>query len=384
MQADASPGNAHPRHDRQPLILSGLAHDVHAAAVCWALRRSGYRPVWARTLADDAMTPVSLHADDRDGLRFSGGIDLARTSSVWYRRPRLPDTFDRVAPADLDFVRDEWKRHVENVHATCAAAGDVLWVNRPDRARATENKLLQLQAAHRCGLRFPATLISSDPDEIRRFFAAHERIVHKPFATHSWRDGDGRIYSTYTRALDADALRDDAALRLCPGIYQACVRKRYDLRVTVVGHRIFAVRIDTPTAGDGVVDWRAASIGGGAMSSPVALPHAWEVAVRRLMNTLGLVFGCIDLVADEHDELHFIEINQAGQFLFVEHDVPGVPLLRAVAAMLAEGRPDYALDTIADVSYAGFLEDPEQKAWWAEVAPGIRGADGRIPGVSEE
>ena len=136
MQADASPGNAHPRHDRQPLILSGLAHDVHAAAVCWALRRSGYRPVWARTLADDAMTPVSLHADDRDGLRFSGGIDPARTSSVWYRRPRLPDTFDRVAPADLDFVRDEWKRHVENVHATCAAAGDVLWVNRPDRARA--------------------------------------------------------------------------------------------------------------------------------------------------------------------------------------------------------------------------------------------------------
>jgi hypothetical protein len=114
------------------------------------------------------------------------------------------------------------------------------------------------------------------------------------------------------------------------------------------------------------------------------LPDPWDAALRRLMDALGLVFGCIDLVADDNDDLHFIEINQAGQFLFVEHDAPGVPLLRAMAAMLAQGRPDYAMETIADVTYADFLEDPEQMAWWASVAPGIRGADGRIPGVSEE
>lgn len=29
-----------------------------------------------------------------------------------------------------------------------------VWVNRPDRALATENKGLQLQVAHRCGLHF--------------------------------------------------------------------------------------------------------------------------------------------------------------------------------------------------------------------------------------
>lgn len=373
------------RTTKQPLILSGYAHDMHAAAVCWALRRSGYRPTWARTLADDAMAPLSLHADDRAGLRFSGGIDPAHTSSVWFRRPRMPDAFDGAAPSDLAFLQDEWKRFAGNVHAVTAAAGDVFWVNRPDRALVAENKLLQMRAAHRCGLRFPATLMSSDPEEIRRFFAAHARIVYKPFATHSWRDGDGRIFSTYTRALDADALQDDAALRLCPGIYQACVRKRYDLRVTVIGHRVFAVRLDAPATDDGVVDWRAASIGDNTTSQPFALSGTWEAALRRLMESLGLVFGCIDLVADEHDELHFLEINQAGQFLFVEHDTPELPLLRATAAMLAEGRPDYSLDTIADdVSYAAYLEDPEQIAWWESVAPGMRGKNGAIAGVSEE
>ncbi len=370
---------------KQPLILSGYAHDVHAASVCWALRRSGYRPTWARTLADSAMAPLSLHANDRAGLRFSGGIDPERTSSVWFRRPRLPDAFDGAAASDLAFLQDEWKRFAGNVHTVPATAGDVFWVNRPDRALAAENKLLQMQAAHRCGLRFPATLMSSDPDEIRRFCAAHALIVYKPFATHSWRDGDGRIFSTYARVLDADALQDDAALRLCPGIYQACVNKRYDLRVTVIGRRVFALRLDAPATDDGVVDWRAASIGDNTTSRPFALSGTWEAALRRLMESLGLVFGCIDLVADEHDELHFLEINQAGQFLFAEHDTPELPLLRATAAMLAEGRPDYSLDTIADdVSYATYLEDPKQIAWWESVAPGMRGKNGAIAGVSEE
>lgn len=369
---------------KQPLILSGLAHDVHAAAVCWALRRSGYRPLWVQTLADGAMAPLSLHADERAGLRFSGGIDPERVSGVWFRRPRFPDAFAGAAAADLAFLRDEWKRHIGNAHAVADTAGDVLWVNRPDRALAAENKLLQLQAAHRCGLRFPATLASSDPEEIRRFQAAHGQIVYKPFATHSWRDADGRIFSTYARVLGADALRDDAALRLCPGLYQACVRKRYDLRVTIVGRRIYAVRLDTPRTDDGVVDWRAASIGDRTTSRVVELSQTWQVALQRLMDAMGLVFGCVDLVADEHDELHFLEINQSGQFLFVEHDVPELPLLRAVAAMLATGRTDYALDAIADVSYAQYLEDPEQQAWWDSVAPGMRGAEGTIPGVSEE
>jgi hypothetical protein len=374
----------HAADARQPLILSGFAHDVHAAAVCWVLRRSGLRPVWAKTLADDTMTPVSLHADDTRGLRFSGGIDAALTSSVWFRRPRFPHDFAHVADADRAFVLDEWKRFAENVHATASAADGVFWANAPERARDAENKLRQLQAAQRCGLRFPATLLSSDPDAIRRFRDAHGRIVYKPFATHSWRDGDGRIFSTYVRTVDADALRDDASLRLCPGIYQACVDKVFDVRVTLIGHRAFAVRLDMPDDGDGVVDWRAASIGERVRSRPFVLPDGWTDGLRRLMDALGLSFGCVDLVGDADGGLHFIEINQAGQFLFVEHDVPELPLLRAMAAMLAEARPDYALDSVADLSYAQFLEDPEQKAWWDSVADGIRGADGRIPGVSEE
>jgi hypothetical protein len=369
---------------RQPLILSWLAHDVHAAAVRWALRRSGSNPNWARTFADPSMRSVSLHADDSAGVGLAGGLAVGAASSVWFRRPHAPDDFPGVAAADLAFVGDEWKRHVANAHALVDDTSEIFWVNRPDRAASAENKFVQLRAAHRCGLRFPPTLASSDPDEIRHFVAAHRQVVYKPYATHSWRDSEGRVYSTYARLVDPAALRDDAALRVCPGIYQAAVRKRYDLRVTVIGSRMFTIRIDTPAGEDGVVDWRSASIAQRVESRAVVLPDAWQRSLRRLMDALGLVFGCVDLVADQDDELHFLEINQAGQFLFVEYDVPELPLLRAMTAMLAQARADYSFDGIADVSYAAFLEDPEQKAWWAAVADGIRGPDGAIPGVSEE
>lgn len=47
--------------------------------------------------------------------------------------------------------------------------------------------------------------------------------------------------------------------------------------------------------------------------------------------------------------------------------------------MPAEGRLDHSLDTIADdVSYAAYLEDTEQIAWWESVAPGMRGKNGAI------
>ena len=367
----------------QPLILSGLSHDIHAAAVRWALQRAGLRPLWAATLADPALTPVSLHADARAGVRASGGIGAAHACSVWFRRPRAPRALPGLGDADRSFVLDEWRRMIENAHLF-AASGGAFWVNRPDRGLAAEHKLLQLQAAHRCGLRFPDTLVSSDPEEIRAFQRRHGRVVYKPFLAHSWRDRDGRIRTSYARSVGADALGHDASLRLCPGLYQVQVRKRCDLRVTAIGARLFTVRIDSPEREDGVIDWRSASLGGTGRFRPWSLPADWEDGLRRLMRELGLSFGCIDLVADEDDRLHLLEINQAGQFLFVEEETPELPLLRAMAALLADARDDYALDRIPPLTYAEFLASPECAAWRAEVEAEPAPEDGRIPGVSEE
>ena len=68
----------------------------------------------------------------------------------------------------------------------------------------------------------------------------------------------------------------------------------------------------------------------------------------------GLVFGCIDLVMDRQGQFHFLEVNQAGQFLFVEELCPDYPVLKAMVALLASGRVDGDLDAFDDVTMAQF------------------------------
>ena len=367
---------------RRPLILSGLAHDIHAAAARWGLRLAGVEPIWAQTLADGAMTPVSLHCDDDAGIRASGGLGDT-IGSIWFRRPRRPHEFAGALPADIPFLRNEWERFVHNVHALAGSLADNFWINPPAAAMDAENKLVQLRAAHRCGLQFPRTLVSFDPAEIRRFVANHGPVVYKPFQTHTWQDTDsGRMYSTYARVVDADML-DDESLRQCPGIYQSLVDKAHDIRVTIIGDRFFPALLSGN--GDEVfVDWRVGSLVDGNRPIATTLPAGLEDKLSRLMRELGLVFGCVDLAVDHEGNAHFLEINQAGQFLFLEQDMPELPLLRATCAMLAEGRRAYSLDAFPDARYHDYLTSDEHLEWWDSVKDGIKGSNGQIPGVSLE
>ncbi|MCD9030902.1 hypothetical protein LDO32_04030 [Luteimonas sp. Y-2-2-4F] len=363
----------------RPLILSHLPHDLHAHAACWGLRRIGADPLWIRSWDDPRLDGPSLAIGGApppdDGVCGHG--------AVWFRRPRAPETFPGALEADQAFLRTEWGRYAANLHAMPGRAGAAFWVNRPDAAIRAENKLVQLDAAQRCGLRVPETLISRDPAAIRRFVARHGRVVYKPFQSHGWIDGEGRVFGSYARVVGPEAL-DDASLRQCPGIFQQPVDKRYDVRVTVIGAHAFAMRLDTPAHED-AIDWRAMSLGGRVEAAPFALPEDCAGRLHALMDTLGLAFGCADFVADDGGALHFLEVNQAGQFLFAEQMLPCLPLLAALCAMLAQARPDYTFDEAAPgPRYADYLASDEHRAWWAEVSPGIRGADGAIPGLSPE
>lgn len=78
----------------QPLTLSGLWHDIHAAAARWALQRSGLQPVWARPLADPAWLrcpcmPMRAH------FRTSA---KPTASSCWTNGGALSRTHIRSAP----------------------------------------------------------------------------------------------------------------------------------------------------------------------------------------------------------------------------------------------------------------------------------------------
>jgi glutathione synthase/RimK-type ligase-like ATP-grasp enzyme len=202
----------------------------------------------------------------------------------------------------------------------------------------------------------PDTLFSNDPRAIRRFMRERGgQIIYKPLLGAGWSDGE-TTWACHTVALTEGDLVEDRLLALVPGIYQELVLKAYELRVTMIGERPFAAKIHSQATEHGRVDWRRSY--GELSMEPIDIDPALTRQCTALMEALGLVFGCFDFIVTPEGETIFLEVNQMGQFLFIEQYTK-LPLLDAFAELLLQGRPDYRWrETSATVRY----EDVEGRA----------------------
>lgn len=67
-----------------------------------------------------------------------------------------------------------------------------------------------------------------------------------------------------------------------------------------------------------------------------ALPDKTSGKLLSLMEHLGLVFGCIDMILTPEDEYIFLEVNPAGQWGWIEK-LTGMPITDALTDMLIRG-----------------------------------------------
>jgi glutathione synthase/RimK-type ligase-like ATP-grasp enzyme len=310
------------------LIVSSLA-DPHARTVIAALSECGTR-VELLDLTDYPGKLTLTLAFEGGERRFQlrrpgeGQLDLDTVRAVWWRRPGafgLPET-----------VRDETHRRLALSEAATAfhglfAAMDARWINPPALDAAAGHKPYQLALAQSLGLEIPQTMMTSDPEEAREFWRACDGdVIYKQFLAlpDAWSE---------TRRLgQAETEAADEAIRLAPVIFQRHVAAVADLRVTIIGDDIFAAAVDVrDLAYD--VDVR---LNLNARHVAHDLPDDVAQTLRALMRRLGLVYGAIDLRLTEDGRYVFLEINPAGQFLYVEQQT-GQPITAALAACLAAG-----------------------------------------------
>jgi glutathione synthase/RimK-type ligase-like ATP-grasp enzyme len=201
------------------------------------------------------------------------------------------------------------------------------WVNHPRSTYFAEHKPLQLRRAHLLGFDVPRTRVSNSASSIHEVAGGDTRIVAKGLDTILLREPDREIFG-FTQFHQVSALRE-GELRSAPVIFQEVLQEKLDLRVTVVGNTAFAVEITRhgkPINGD----WRCASKE--AEYRPVKLPEDVEQRCVKLVNSLDLCFGAIDL-AQQHDRYYFLEINPTGEWAWLV-DAAGLPVDKAVAELL--------------------------------------------------
>lgn len=325
--------------------------DIHAVAVATLAQNLGLPTLlWTMpSVAGEACATVSI--DGRNNvLRISGqAVSIQSIRTVWNRRRIGCNVPDYVHPDDRDFVFRENARFWRALWSPITDRA--MWIADGPVADRAEDKIRQLLVAAEVGLHIPLTLFGNDVDETRNFIAnnvaAGFETIYKTFTPVSWRSEDNGLRIKHTSIVTTDHL-DPAVFGLTPGIFQRRVAKQFEVRANFFGDQVHSVRINSQHSEVTRLDWRA-SITSSGMLSEWKLPSGVVELVRKLLNRLDLHMACVDFIVDDSGKYWFVELNQQGQFLWIEEELPSMRMLSRFAEFLY-GLPAEHVDVpLADI-----------------------------------
>jgi len=309
----------------------------------------------AGALRDRRAEPVVL-----DPSTFPGGLAITLAyDRAGFRGPWLGAPGDPLRSEELGAISAVWQSLVvgtelpamaPGMRETCVAASERAVVGMLDslqvfqldpywnKARA-DNKPYQLRIAQQLGLEPPATIISNDPEAVRAFARQHGPVITKmlvqPAVSGPVTDGEADVVFTTTMT-DADLANLDG-LDLCPMIFQEQIENQLDVRVTIVGNRVFSAALDRAGRGGGDPDWRRQSYALDRAPSwqRYELPAGVADRLLSLLGHFGLGFGAVDLIVRPDGRHVFLELNASGSFAFLgEGHVD--PIAGAIADLLVD------------------------------------------------
>lgn len=260
-------------------------------------------------------------------------IDLSTVRAVWWRKPSHYSPHE-----DLTSTEQQWAtaEASSGFGGLLAALSAVHWVNHPHRNAEAEYKPHQLSAAARAGLTVPDTLLTNDPEHARLFCRTHtdHGVIYKPLRGGPGSE-NGQYVTLRATSVTEAAIRD--TVRATTHLFQERVPCDYAVRMTVVGSRIFAVRLDPP-AGSAALDWRDHP-SDQLTYTPVDVPTHVADGVRRLTTAFGLVYAAPDFIVTPTGEWVFHgDLNPNGQWGWIAGHT-GLPIASALADELTQEQP---------------------------------------------
>ncbi|HZN91517.1 MAG TPA: hypothetical protein VFB81_02395 [Myxococcales bacterium] len=304
------------------IALFGSRADPHDEALAAQARRRGAEVAWVEPEALERAVPLQ---DDAERM-ILGGVRVDDVQAALVRTVPLPSAPAVEREGEWVLHGDWFAGYMESRERAALYAcwlrglehAGVPVVNPPAPASAVAFKPFQLRALRRLGAPVPRTLVTNDPDEVRRFAAAVAEVVYKPL--------EG---GALARVLDEEALERLELLRKAPAIFQERVRGA-DVRVVLVGGRVASSVEIAGTEEGRHLDFRAdpTYARGEAEYRPVRLPPGVERLCAGAARACGLVVAGVDLKRSG-DAWTFLELNGAPRYLDVERKT-GEPIGAAI------------------------------------------------------
>jgi hypothetical protein len=286
---------------------------------------------------------------------------------VWDRSNAFTHRLKPVRKDLSSYIAAESRTFLDGLYYLMPQA---FWINDPLRAGVADIKLGQLTLAAELGFTIPDTYVGNDPEVARELVSRHDalalKVLHRKLIEYELTPLDVlrkaihrfRYRKAFRECAGAPVLLEHLeyrrqklmltkrftpaefsgfleALPVAPVIVQEYVPKEIELRITVVGPRVFACAIYSQEAtAASRIDWRGDA--DSLRHEPYALPGEVEARCSALVQRLGLQFGAIDLIVTPKGEYVFLENNTVGQWMWVQNKTR-LPIAEALADLLIEG-----------------------------------------------
>lgn len=310
------------------VLLITNKDDVTTDFIVNRLNKIGVK--YYRLNTEDLMSSIGINFDiDRNEYVLidrekNQNVDLSFVKSVYYRRPVLPKMkIGSLSEGENEFVIREIAYLLEGLYKIL---NDRFWISPVPSIREAENKIYQLLLARNIGLKIPVSLITTSQAKAEAFLKQLKgNCIIKPIKNGKVDNNENPrvVFTSLITCADIGLLD---GVKSCPTYLQSKIEKVADIRVTVVGKKVFPTKIYSQEFEETTIDWRKGE-NTKIKHERIKLPSEIEVKCLELIDRLGLHFGAIDFVLDRDMRYVFLEINPNGQWGWIEkrlgYDISG-------------------------------------------------------------
>lgn len=322
------------------LILTNK-DDVHSDLVIKHLEKFNADFVRFNTedFPGDVKIEIRISGDKFTGNLLINGrdINLSEIGSVWFRRPIKPNWEENnlfISKEAMEFAVKQREYVLKGLYRCLTNS---FWVSSFRKIKEAEYKIYQLNIARKIGFKIPDTLITNSRDNAKEFFLNNQKkgtsSVNKVIIESSIRQ-NGEFYGIYTHKIKLEDFQDERTIKYNPCLFQEYIPKKVELRITVVGQKVFAAEIHSQKSSKTEIDWRHYDFER-VTHSIHKLPKEIEQRCVLLVKKLGLKFGAIDMILTPDGDYVFLEINPNGQWGWIE-ELAGLPISRSIAELLVQ------------------------------------------------
>ena len=323
------------------VLVLALESDLHADAVVYQLSNLGVPVVRIDPTVDRYLPKcvrISFNGSPKAEYEFADGahICLGEVAGVLCRF-----AVDALIPSESaplsQFSKSE---EIAAFLAPLRAITTGRWINDPWCEARADCRILQAYEAQMAGLNVPPFVVSTRYSDLLEFAAAQrDGCVIKPISDVALARVSGEFIEPGCLSTDQfcapyaavfEPLHTESVQQLdsTPSLVQAHVRKKLDVRATVIDDKVFSAAM--PVAEDAPIDFRRVT---DIQVTPFDLPEKTQRSLVALVSALNLRFASCDLVVDSDGAAHFLEANVSGNWLWTE--IGGdLPISRAIAEAL--------------------------------------------------